>query len=268
MQDGNQNENQNDLASLSIRRPVLISVVSLLIILAGLAAMLGVEIRELPNVDQPTVTVYATYDGASPETVDAEVTSLLEGAASRVSGVKRISSNSEEGTSRVRVEFYPDIEINDAANDIREAVSRASRTLPDEVEDVRVVKADADASAIMRLAVVSNRLTEEELANIVDDQISPALLSVPGVAEITINGEREKVLHVRVDPLRLASYGFSVQDVADVLRTAKFDIPAGSFDSSDQKLFVRADASVWEVEDVKQMFIRNQVRLGDVADVY
>lgn len=272
MQDENQsenrNENQNDLASLSIRRPVLISVVSLLIILAGLAAMLGVEIRELPNVDQPTVTVYATYDGASPETVDAEVTSLLEGAASRVSGVKRISSNSEEGSSRVRVEFYPDTEINDAANDIREAVSRASRSLPDEVEDVRVVKADADASAIMRLAVVSNRLTEEELANIVDDQISPALLSVPGVAEITINGEREKVLHVRVDPLRLASYGFSVQDVADVLKTAKFDIPAGSFESSDQKLFVRADASVWEVEDVKQMFIRNQVRLGDVADVY
>ena len=166
------NQNHNDLASLSIRRPVLIIVAAMLIILAGLAAMLGVEIRELPNVDQPTVTVYATYDGASPETVDSEVTGILEAAASRVSGVKEISSNSEEGSARVRVRFYPDVEVNDAANDIREAVSRASRSLPDNVEDVRVVKADADASAIMRLAVVSKRLTEEELANIVEDQIT------------------------------------------------------------------------------------------------
>lgn len=262
------NQNHNDLASLSIRRPVLIIVAAMLIILAGLAAMLGVEIRELPNVDQPTVTVYATYDGASPETVDSEVTGILVAAASRVSGVKEISSNSEEGSARVRVRFYPDVEVNDAANDIREAVSRASRSLPDNVEDVRVVKADADASAIMRLAVVSKSLTEEELANIVEDQIEPALLAVPGVAEISINGDRERVLHVRVDPLRLASYGLSVQDVADVLETAQFDIPAGSFESNDQKLFVRADASVWEVGRLNQMMVRDSIRLGDVADVY
>ncbi|WP_430473315.1 efflux RND transporter permease subunit [Thalassospira lucentensis] len=262
------NQDHNDLASLSIRRPVLVCVVSLLIILAGLAAMLGVEIRELPNVDRPTITVTATYSGASPETVDAEVTSVLESAASRVSGIKDINSQSEEGSSRVRLEFYPDIEINDAASDIREAVSRASRSLPDEVEDVRVIKADADASPIMRMAVVSNRLTEEELTNIVDDQISPALLSVPGVAEITINGDREKVLHVRIDPLRIASYGLSVQDVADVLSTAQFDIPAGSFESSDQKLFVRADASVWEVDKLNQMLVRDAILLGDIADIY
>ncbi|MFX4229639.1 MAG: efflux RND transporter permease subunit [Porticoccaceae bacterium] len=127
MTEGAGNQNHNDLASLSIRRPVLVCVVALLIILAGLAAMLGVEIRELPNVDRPTVTITADYSGASPETVDAEVTSVLEGAASRVSGVKSINSQSEEGNARVRIEFYPDVEINDAASDIREAVSRASR---------------------------------------------------------------------------------------------------------------------------------------------
>ncbi|RCK47901.1 efflux RND transporter permease subunit [Thalassospira profundimaris] len=268
MTDHSGNQDQNDLASLSIRRPVLVCVVALLIILAGLAAMLGVEIRELPNVDRPTVTISATYRGASPETVDAEVTSVLESAASRVSGVKNINSQSEEGSSRVRIEFYPDVEINDAASDIREAVSRATRSLPDEVEEVRVVKADADASAIMRMAVVTTRLTEEELANIVDDQITPALLAVPGVAEITVNGDREKVLHVRVDPLRIASYGLSVKDIADVLRTAQFDIPAGSFESADQKLFVRADASVWEVEKLNQMLVRDGILLGDVADIY
>ncbi|MEQ8287703.1 efflux RND transporter permease subunit [Thalassospira sp.] len=268
MTDNPGNQDHNDLASLSIRRPVLVCVVALLIILAGLAAMLGVEIRELPNVDRPTVTITANYNGASPETVDAEVTSVLESAASRVSGVKDINSQSEEGNARVRIEFYPDIEINDAASDIREAVSRASRSLPDGVEDVRVIKADADASAIMRMAVVSNRLTEEELANIVEDQISPALLAVPGVAEITVNGDREKVLHVRIDPLRIASYGLSVQDIADVLETAQFDIPAGSFESTDQKLFVRADASVWEVDKLNQMLVRGAIRLGDVADIY
>lgn len=268
MTEGAGNQNHNDLASLSIRRPVLVCVVALLIILAGLAAMLGVEIRELPNVDRPTVTITADYSGASPETVDAEVTSVLESAASRVSGVKNINSQSEEGNARVRIEFYPDVEINDAASDIREAVSRASRGLPDAVEDVRVVKADADASPIMRMAVVSNRLTEEELANIVEDQISPALLAVPGVAEVSVNGDREKVLHVRVDPLRIASFGLSVQDIADVLRTAQFDIPAGSFESSDQKLFVRADASVWEVDKLNQMLVRDAILLGDVADIY
>ncbi|MCC9624642.1 efflux RND transporter permease subunit [Thalassospira sp. MA62] len=263
-----EHHDKNDLASLSIRRPVLICVVSMLIILAGLAAMLGVEIRELPNVDRPTVTVYAEYDGASPETVDSEVTSILESAASRVSGIKDISSQSEEGSSRIRIEFYPDVEINDAASDIREAISRAGRSLPDTVEEIRVVKADADASAIMRIAVVSNRLTEEELANIVEDQISPTLLAVPGVAEISVNGDRERVLHVRVDPLRMASYGLSVQDIADLLRTAQFDIPAGSFESTDQKLFVRADASIWEVDRLNQMLVRDSVLLGDVADIY
>ncbi|WP_417830394.1 efflux RND transporter permease subunit [Thalassospira sp.] len=268
MTTGTENNDHNDLASLSIRRPVLIIVVATLIILAGLAAMLGVEIRELPNVDRPIVSVTAEYDGASPETVDSEVTSIIESAASRVSGIKEISSQSEEGSSRVRIEFYPDIEINDAASDIREAISRAERSLPDEVENIQVVKADADASAIMRLAVVSNTLTEEELANIVDDQISPSLLSVPGVAEVSINGDRERVLHVRIDPLRMASYGLSVQDVADLLETAQFDIPAGSFESSDQKLFVRADASVWEVDKLNQMLVRDSVLLGDVADIY
>ena len=109
MTTGTDNHDHNDLASLSIRRPVLISVVAMLIILAGLAAMLGVEIRELPNVDRPTITVTADYDGASPETVDAEVTGIIESAASRVSGIKEISSQSEEANARIRIEFYPDV---------------------------------------------------------------------------------------------------------------------------------------------------------------
>jgi hydrophobe/amphiphile efflux-1 (HAE1) family protein len=258
----------NDLASLSVRRPILITVISLLIVLAGLAALMGVEIRELPDIDSPVVTIRANYDGASPETVDTEVTSVIEGAASRVNGVTDISSSSEEGQARTRVEFSPDVNINDAANDIREAFSRAERSLPDEVDDISVIKADSDASPILRLAVVSRTLTEDQLANVVEDQVIPALQSVNGVAEVNEYGDREKVLHVRVDPLRLASFGLSVADVADILKTAKFDIPAGSFNSRDQNLFVRADASVWKPEDIKALFVKDGVRIGDVADVY
>ena len=120
----------NDLPSLSIRRPVLVLVVNLLIALAGLAAIMAIEVRELPDVDRPIVTVRASYPGASPETMDSEVISVIEGAVARVSGVKEINSSSEESTGRVRVEFRPGVDLNSAASDIREAVSRISRRLP------------------------------------------------------------------------------------------------------------------------------------------
>ena len=127
---------KDDLPSLSIRRPVLVLVLNLLIVVAGIAAIYALEVRELPDVDRPIITVSASYPGAAPETVDAEVTSRLEGAVARVSGVKAIRAQSEEGSSRIRVEFRPGINIEDAANETRESVSRIQRRLPDEVEQL------------------------------------------------------------------------------------------------------------------------------------
>jgi len=258
----------NDLPSLSIRRPILIVVVNLLIVIAGLSAILGLEIRELPDVDRPIVSVRANFPGASPEAVDAEVTSRLEGAVARVSGVKSIQAQSEEGFSRVRVEFRPGVDIDAAANETREAISRVQRELPDDIERLAVVKADNDAQSVVNLAISSDTLNLESLTERVERDIVPLFLSIPGVADVRLNGDRERVLRVMVDPLRLTSFNLSMTQVADALRLAPFDVPAGSLRSSDQQLIVRADATSVTAQDVEEIVIQGNTRIGDVANVY
>jgi hydrophobe/amphiphile efflux-1 (HAE1) family protein len=259
---------EHDLPSLSIRRPVLIVVLNLLIIIAGLAAFNTIEVRELPDVDRPIVSVTAAFPGGSPETVDTEVTSKLEGAVARVSGVKSINASSEEDSSRVRVEFRPGINLDDAANEIREAVSRIARELPDSVERLAIIKADNDAQSVVSLAVSSKTLDLESLTERVETDLAPLFLSIPGVADVRLNGDRERVLRVLLDPLRLTSFNLSVTEVAAALRQAPFDVPAGSMKSSDQQLIVRADATSVNVEQVSDIIISGDTRIGDVATVY
>ncbi len=258
----------NDLPSLSIRRPVLIVVLNLLIAIAGLAALSGLEVRELPDVDTPTVTVTASYPGASPETVDAEVTSRLEGAVARVSGVKNIYAQSEENSARVRVEFRPGINLEDAANETRESVSRVQRQLPEDVEQVSIIRADNDAQAVVSLAISSNTLDMETLTERVDTDVAPLFLSIPGVADVSLSGDRARVLRVSVDPLRLTSFGLSMTDIADALVLAPFDVPAGSIQSADQALIVRADATSVSAQDVGDIVVSGDIRINDVASVY
>jgi len=258
----------NDLPGLSIRRPVLVMVANLLIALAGLAAINLVEVRELPDVDFPVVSVFVVYPGASPETIDTEVTSVIEGAVARVSGVKNISSASEENVSRIRIEFQPGSDLDYAASDVREAVSRVQRRLPDRVEEINIIKADSDSQPIMNLSIYSDTLIEEDITRILEKDIIPELISIEGVADISLFGERNRVLRVVVDPLRLTSLGLSVSDVVDTLQRAPFDVPAGSFRSESQELVVRADASVYTAEQVANIIIRDNTRVGDVARVY
>jgi len=258
----------SDLPALSVRRPTLVIVMNLLIVIAGLAALLGVEVRELPDVDRPVVTVRAFFDGASPETMDAEVTSVIEGAVARVSGVKTINAASEENNGRVRAEFQPNVDLNVAANDVREAVAAIERTLPEGVEDITIVKADADSSPIIRLALVSDRLSQEDLTQLAEDDVSSELAAIPGVATVELFGDQKRVLRVVVDPMRLASHGLSLVDIAKVLKSTSLDVPAGSFKSDDQMLLVRADASVWNPADVERLAIRGDIRLRDVAQAF
>ncbi len=260
--------NKEDLPSLSIRRPVLIVVLNLLIIIAGIAAVLGLEVRELPDVDRPLLTVTAAYPGGSPETVDTEVTSRLEGAIARVSGVKSIRAQSEENSARIRVEFRPGVDLEDAANETRESISRVQRELPAEVERLSIIKADNDAQAVVSLAVSSDSLDLESLTEKVETDIAPLFLSIPGVADVRLNGDRERVLRVTIDPLRLTSFGLSVTDVANALRLAPFDVPAGSLRSTDQTLIVRADATSVTASEVERIVVRGDTRIGDVASVY
>ena len=256
-----------DLPSLAIRRPLLILVINLLIALAGLAAIFGVEVRELPDVDRPIVTVRGEFPGASPETMDTEVTSIVEGAVARVSGVKSIRSSSEEDNFRMRVEFSPGADLDSAASDVREAVSRIERELPERVEQLTVVKADADSEPVVRLAAFSDTLSSEELTRLVEKDIVPELISIDGVADVNLFGDRKRLLRVVVDPLRLTSFGLSVTDVASVLQSAPFDVPAGSFRSDDQELIVRADATVVTAEQIADLTIRGTVKIRDVAQV-
>ncbi|MGD9599105.1 MAG: efflux RND transporter permease subunit [Steroidobacteraceae bacterium] len=258
----------NDLPSVSVRRPVLVLVLNLLIVLAGIAAVLAVEIRELPDVDRPIVSVRAEYPGASPETMDSEVISILEGAVARVSGIHGITSASEENQGRMRIEFQPNVDLDSAASDVREAVSRVMHELPERIEQVVVVKADDDSNSIVNIALLTDTLLEDEVTRIAERDIIPELVSINGVADVQLSGERERVLRVVVDPLRLTSYGLSVTDVANALRHAPFDVPAGSFRSADQELIVRADASVTTAAQAADIIIRGNVRVGDVANVY
>jgi HAE1 family hydrophobic/amphiphilic exporter-1 len=261
-------ERASGLPALSIRRPLLVGVMNLLIVVAGISALIGVEVRELPDVDRPIVTVRGNYPGGSPETIDAEVTSVVERAVARVNGVKAVRSSSEENNFRIRVEFSPNANLIDAANDVREAVSRVERDLPENTEDLFVIKADADASAIVKLAVSSDTLPVDELTRMVNNQIIPEFTSVDGVADIRLFGDREKTLRVRVDPMRLATHGLSVADVARVMRNARYDVPAGSFESDEQEVLVRANASVTDPQKIEDLIIRDPVRLGEVADVF
>ncbi|MEM7654387.1 MAG: efflux RND transporter permease subunit, partial [Pseudomonadota bacterium] len=256
------------LSALAVSRPMLVIVANLLILIAGAAAILGVEVRELPDVDRPTVTVRAFFDGASPETMDAEVTSVVEGAVARVNGIESISAASEENNMRVRARFLPTIDLDVAANDVREAVAGVERRLPEGVEDITVVKADADASAIIRLGIVSQSLSQDALTRLVEDDIVTELSGIPGVASVDLFGDQEEVLRIVIDPIRLASFDLTIDDVAEVMRGTSLDIPAGSFKSDDHMLLVRADASVWEPSDVEAMMLRDDVRLGMVARAY
>jgi hydrophobe/amphiphile efflux-1 (HAE1) family protein len=259
---------KDDLPSLSIRRPVLILVLNLLIVTAGIAALYGLEVRELPDVDRPIITVSASYPGAAPETVDTEVTSRLEGAVARVSGVKAIRAQSEEGSSRIRVEFRPGVNIEDAANETRESVARVQRGLPDDIEQLSIVKADNDARGVVDIAVSSSKHDLETLTDIVETDLAPLFLNIPGVADIRLDGDRQRVLRVSVDNLRLTSFQLSISDVAAALATAPFDVPAGSIRSTDQQLIVRADATSVSEQDVRDIVVQGDVKVGDVASVY
>lgn len=258
---------KSGLPELAVRRPLLIAVLNLMIVIAGLAALFGVEVRELPDVDRPIVSVRANLPGGAPETIDAEVTSVLEGAVARVSGVREIRASSEENNSRMRVEFNPGVDLDTASADVREAVSRVTRELPDRVENVFVTKADEDADPIIDLAILSDVFPEDELTRIIETDIAPEILSVEGVAAVQEFGSRRRQMRVVIDPPRLNRFGFTISDVADALEQAPFDVPAGSFRSEDQELIVRAQATAATPELIKDVVIANGVRVGDVANV-
>ena len=253
--------------ALFIRRPIFALVVNTLIIVAGLAALNGIEIRELPEVDQPVVSINTTFDGAAPETIDQEVTSVIEGAVSRVQGIKNISSTSQYGQSRVTLQFSDTTDIGQASNDVRDAVGRVSGQLPDDADEPRIVKADSDSQPILRLALTSDTLSMEDLTLLAENEITDRLAAVEGVADVQINGEQNKIFRIDINQSKLAGRGITIADLRTALSTASLDVPAGSLTSANQDISVRATADLQTPEQFERLMIGDNVRLGDVATV-
>lgn len=253
--------------ALFVRRPILALVLSALIVLAGLAGLFGAEIRELPNVDRPVVTITTPFPGASPEAVDQELTGRIEGAVGRVSGVRGISSNSRFGRSQVTVEFNDNVDIDVAATDVRDAVARIVNELPEDADQPEIVKADANAQPVMRIAVTSAGRSPQELTAIVQDRVEDQLISVEGVADLQIYGDREPVFRVDINQLELASRGLTLADMQRALSSVAFDAPAGDLAGSRQSINVRTTANVATVEAFEALEIAPSVKVGDVAFV-
>lgn len=255
------------MTALMVRRPVLAMVISLLIVVAGLAGLYGAEIRELPDVDRPVITVTTDFSGAAPETVDRELTAIIEGAVARVADVASISSTSTLGRSRVTIEFNDNSDLNVAASDVRDSLGRVTNSLPDGADEPRIVKADANSDPVMRLAVTSDRLNVQDMTILVEDLVVDRLAAVPGVADVAVYGDREKIFRVDIDQSRLAAFGLTLADLRNALRNVALDVPAGSLTARSSDIVVRATADITTPEGFENLYINDRVRFRDVASV-
>ncbi|KNX42830.1 Multidrug resistance protein MexB [Roseovarius tolerans] len=259
------------LSDISVRRPVLAAVMSLLIVIFGLAALRGLPVRELPDVDNAVVTVTTTYRGAAPEVIDTDLTETIEGAIATISGIRTISSESRQGRSRVTIEFDSGVDIDVAANDVRDAVGRVRGDLPEEADEPEVVKSDADADPVMRIAVTSDRMTTAEITDYVDRLIVDRIATLDGVANVNLVGERPFAVRIWLDRRALAARNLTVSDVEAALRRNNIELPAGEVESFNRQLSVRLNSRLDSIEDFRAIVLDRvagyPVRLGDVARV-
>jgi multidrug efflux pump len=228
-------------------------------------------VRELPNVDRPVVSVSTEYTGAAPEIIDADITEIIDGAIAGVSGVKTISSESRTGRSRTTVEFVSGRNIDEAANDIRDAVGRIRGRLPDDVEEPRIVKSDADADPMMRLAVVSDRMTAPEITDYIERNLADRFSTIDGVANVDIFGARRYAIRIWLDRRALAARKLTVADIEAALKRSNVELPAGEIESVDRLLTVRLASRLSTIEQFKDIVIDRvagyPIRLGEVARV-
>ncbi|MGB7431521.1 MAG: efflux RND transporter permease subunit, partial [Ahrensia sp.] len=252
------------MTALFVRRPIFALVINLLIIVAGFAGLYGAEIRELPDVDRPVISISTDFSGAAPETIDRELTAVIEGAVARVAGVSSISSTSSFGRSRVTVEFNDSADLAVAASDIRDSLGRITNNLPDGADEPRIVKADANSDPVMRLAITSDRLSTPEITILVEDEVLDRLASVAGVADVAVYGDREKIFRIDIDQRSLATLGLTVADLRNALSNVAFDVPAGSLTANASDIVVRATADVTTPEAFENLYINDRTQFKDV----
>jgi multidrug efflux pump len=259
------------LSELSVRRPVLAAVCSLLIIVFGIAALTQVPVRELPDVDAAVVSVTTTYVGAAPEVVDSDITEVIDGAVAGISSVKSIASESRRGRSLTKIEFELGRNIDEAANDVRDAVGRVRGKLPLQVDEPQVVKHDDDADPVIRLAVMSTRMNAAEITDYVERYVVDRFTTLDGVAGVEIYGARRAAIRIWLDRRAMAARNLTVADIDAALRRSNIELPAGEIESRTRQFTVRVDSRLRDPDQFRQMVIRTEggypIRLGDVAKV-
>jgi multidrug efflux pump len=260
------------LSELSIRRPVLAAVMSLLLIVIGLIAFSQLTLRELPDIDPPVVSVQTEYPGASAAVVESRITQVIEDAVAGIEGVDLIESSSRNGRGDVSLEFTLDRDIESAANDVRDAVSRVVDRLPDEAEAPQVAKVSADAEPIMFLNLASDRLDILALTDFAERSVVDRLSSIPGVASVRLGGGQRYAMRVWLDRSALAARGLTVNDVEAALRRENVELPAGRLESSARDFTLRMSRAYQTPEEFRAMVVATgregrPVRLGDVARV-
>src|SRR3954464_3101663 len=261
-----------DLASLSVRRPVLSIVMSVIIILFGVIGYSFLGVREFPSIDPPVITVRTSYAGANAEVIQSQITEPLEKVINGIEGIRSISASSNQGSSIITVEFNLGSNLEAAANDVRDKVSQALRQLPQDIDAPPVVsKADANSDAIISMTLLSDTRSLLEVSDYAENVIAQNLQTISGVSAVQIWGQRRYSMRIRLLPDRLAAYDLTPLDVKLALDRENVDLPSGKIEGNQTELTVNTIGRLSTVDQFANMIVmesdNNIVRLRDVANV-
>ncbi len=261
------------VSQLSVRRPVLMTVMALVILLLGFFGLSSLGIREYPNVDYPLIQVRTSYPGANAAVVEAEVTEILEASINSASGIKALTSTSRDGFSYISIEFETGMDLEAAANEIRDRVSRVRRRLPDDVDEPTVYKSDSDNDPILMVSLVSDKYDPMEVSEIANNHVKERLQTINGVSEVAIWGEKRPVVRLWIDPVRMQALGVSGAQMAAALKQGNLELPSGSIEGTETTLSIRTLGRVLDPKSFGNIAVRTAedgtvIRISDVADIH
>jgi hydrophobe/amphiphile efflux-1 (HAE1) family protein len=258
------------LSTLSIKRPVLTIVMNLAIILFGIIGYTYLGVREFPSIDPAQISVRTTYSGANSDIIESQITEPLEKAINSIDGIRNITSSSNQGSSNITIEFNLDKNLEEAANDVRDKVSQAVRSLPQDIDAPPVVsKADADSEAIIAMTVQSDTKNVLELSDYAENTIAERLQTIPGVSSVQIWGQRKYAMRLWLDPVRMTAYGITVSDVRNALEAQNVELPSGKLTGANTELTVKTVGNLSTEEQFQNIILTTDsektVKLSDIG---
>ena len=258
-----------NISELSIRRPVLATVLTLIIVIFGVIGYSYLGVREYPSVDNPIISVTCSYPGANADVIENQITEPLEQNINGIPGIRSLSSVSSQGQSRITVEFELSVDLETAANDVRDKVSRAQRWLPRDCDPPTVSKADADAMPILMVAVQSDKRSLLEISEIADLTIKEQLQTISDVSAVQIWGEKRYSMRIWLDPAKMAGYGITPIDVKTALDKENVELPSGSIEGNTTELTIRTMGLMHTSQEFNDLVIRESdnriIRLSDIG---